>query len=121
MIDALISSLLDLRITKHTELGNNDSIKISPPTENSSRRMSKREKNAQAQHKYASVILYFDIVLNISLTCSSATDVAPHSDPFTMNFSKLKKAHHDRVMPELKEEDLEESFVRGMSFLLVLS
>ena len=33
-----------------------------------------------------------------------------------MNFSKLKKAHRDRVMPELKEEDLEESFVRGMSF-----
>ncbi|KAG6845182.1 hypothetical protein H0H87_012739 [Tephrocybe sp. NHM501043] len=30
-----------------------------------------------------------------------------------MNFSKLKKAHRERVLPELKEEDLEESFVRG--------
>jgi len=30
-----------------------------------------------------------------------------------MNFSELKKAHKQRVIPELKEEDLEESFVRG--------
>ena len=28
-------------------------------------------------------------------------------------YSQLKKAHKDRVVPELKEEDLEESFVRG--------
>lgn len=89
--------------------------------ENSSRGMSKRERSAQVQHKYASMILHFDIVLNISLTCSSATGVALHSDPFTMNFSKLKKAHRDRVLPELKEEDLEESFVRGMPLLLALS
>lgn len=28
-------------------------------------------------------------------------------------FSQLKKAHKGRIIPELKEEDLEESFVRG--------
>jgi hypothetical protein len=31
-----------------------------------------------------------------------------------MNYSALKKAHKLRVIPELREEDLEESFVRGM-------
>lgn len=30
-----------------------------------------------------------------------------------MNYSQLKKAHRHRVIPELKEDDLEESFVRG--------
>lgn len=30
-----------------------------------------------------------------------------------MNFNALKRAHTQRVVPELKEEDLEESFVRG--------
>ena len=28
-------------------------------------------------------------------------------------YSQLKKAHKERVLPELKEDDLEESFVRG--------
>ena len=56
----LDSSLQDLRITKHTELGNNDSIK-SPPMEIASRRMSKREKNAPTQHKYSSTILYLTL------------------------------------------------------------
>ena len=28
-------------------------------------------------------------------------------------YSQLKKAHKERVVPELKEEDLEEKFVRG--------
>lgn len=30
-----------------------------------------------------------------------------------MNFSVLKKAHKERVIPALREEDLEETFVRG--------
>ena len=35
-------------------------------------------------------------------------------------YSQLKKAHKERVIPELKEEDLEELFVRGAgSFVLV--
>lgn len=33
------------------------------------------------------------------------------------NFSALKKAHKQREIPELREEDLEESFVRGESHL----
>lgn len=30
-----------------------------------------------------------------------------------MNYSVLKNAHKERVIPELREEDLEETFVRG--------
>ncbi|KAG6919958.1 hypothetical protein DXG01_013307 [Tephrocybe rancida] len=90
-----------LRITKDTELGSNESIKNPPPVERSSRSMRKREKS-QEHH-------------------TSVADVAPHNDTFSsfsqshlsLNFSKLKKAHRERVLPELKEEDLEESFVRG--------
>lgn len=34
-------------------------------------------------------------------------------------YSALKKAHKDRVIPELREEDLEETFVRGMAINLL--
>ncbi|KAG2020782.1 peptide chain release factor 1 [Coprinopsis cinerea AmutBmut pab1-1] len=39
----------------------------------------------------------------------------PSSPPSTkrMSYSALKRAHTQRIVPELKEEDLEESFVRG--------
>jgi len=30
-----------------------------------------------------------------------------------LNYSALKKAHQKRVVPELREEDIEEAFVRG--------
>ncbi|KAG6874080.1 hypothetical protein C0995_006937 [Termitomyces sp. Mi166 len=91
-----------LRLTKHTELGSNETIKNPPPMELSDRSMRKQEKASQARH-------------------TSVTDVAPHNDSFaffspshlSMNFSQLKKAHKERVLPELKEEDLEETFVRG--------
>ncbi|KAF8061565.1 hypothetical protein FPV67DRAFT_1509434 [Lyophyllum atratum] len=95
-----------LRLTKDTELGSNDSIKDPPPIERSNRSMRKREKaSVGAPH----------------LTSSSVTDVAPHNDSFasfssshlSMNYSQLKKVHKQRVLPDLKEEDLEESFVRG--------
>ena len=39
--------------------------------------------------------------------------LAPQAPP--RYYSALKKAHKDRVIPELREEDLEEAFVRGMS------
>ena len=32
-----------------------------------------------------------------------------------LNYSALKRVHKTRIIPELREEDLEESFVRGMS------
>ncbi|KAG6885989.1 hypothetical protein C0993_006105 [Termitomyces sp. T159_Od127] len=94
-----------LRLTKDTELGSNDTIKDPPPMERSNRSLRKQGKAAQGHH-------------------TSVTDVAPHNDSFaffspshlSMNFSQLKKARKERVVPELKEEDLEENFVRGTSF-----
>ncbi|KAG6831196.1 hypothetical protein H0H92_012336 [Tricholoma furcatifolium] len=91
-----------LRITKDTELGSNETIKNPPPLQRSSRGARRAEKTSQEHH-------------------TSVADVAPHNDSFasfspshlSMNFSQLKKAHRARVVPELKEEDLEESFVRG--------
>lgn len=46
------------------------------------------------------------------LTCSIEPAVQ-HSTNAPRNFSALKKAHRERKVPELREEDLEESFVRG--------
>ena len=50
------------------------------------------------------------------MTSSEQTPTVGANEP-TPNvprfYSQLKKAHKERVVPELKEEDLEESFVRG--------
>lgn len=43
----------------------------------------------------------------------STSSAAPSHPARHMNFNALKRAHTQRVIPELKEEDLEESFVRG--------
>jgi hypothetical protein len=51
----------------------------------------------------------------------SLSDVVPLDTSSTppRYYSALKKAHKDRVIPELREEDLEETFVRGMAFNLL--
>ncbi|KIJ68944.1 hypothetical protein HYDPIDRAFT_105481 [Hydnomerulius pinastri MD-312] len=79
----------NLRITKDTELGDNESIKSPPPV--SSRRARKLEKDG----------------------ATLADNVAPPDKAVPRNFSALKRAHKQRQVPELREEDLEESFVRG--------
>ncbi|KAK0483454.1 RF-1 domain-containing protein [Armillaria novae-zelandiae] len=79
-----------LKITKDTELGSNDSIK-SPPME-TDRQARRREK----EHNHPDAAL-LDNVTRVP----------------RMNFSVLKKAHKERVIPALREEDLEETFVRG--------
>ena len=49
----------------------------------------------------------------------TSSEENPQSDTSVSNtsipryYSQLKKAHKERVVPELKEEDLEETFVRG--------
>ncbi|TFK42986.1 RF-1 domain-containing protein [Crucibulum laeve] len=87
-----------VRITKDTELGDNDSIKAPQPIEvPSNRRMRKREKGAQQTPT--------DVALPDSTPSSpSSTPIPP------MYYSALKKASKKRVIPELKEDDLEESF-----------
>ena len=36
----------------------------------------------------------------------------------SLNYSQLKRAAKERVIPELKEDDLEEKFVRGTFYYL---
>ncbi|KAF9501012.1 hypothetical protein BDN71DRAFT_1439943 [Pleurotus eryngii] len=79
-------SLWKLRMTRDTELGSNDSIKNLGPIPSS--RSSRRQK-----------------------CCSEDADKPPVND--IRFYSALKRAHRDRVVPDLREEDLEESFVRG--------
>ncbi|KAG2078009.1 hypothetical protein BDR04DRAFT_1124602 [Suillus decipiens] len=78
-----------LQFTKDTELGENESIKNPPPMP-SSRQARKLEKGEQ-----------------------STDSAAQHSANTPRNFSALRRAHKDREIPELREEDIEESFVRG--------
>jgi len=52
----------------------------------------------------------------LMLVTSSSEDSASNTianDNTPRYYSQLKKAHHQRKIPELREEDLEESFVRG--------
>ncbi|KAG2157405.1 RF-1 domain-containing protein [Suillus clintonianus] len=79
----------NLRFTKDTELGENESIK-NPPPMSSSRRARKLEKGEQ-----------------------SIEPAAQHSVNMPQHFSALKRAHKERKIPELREGDIEESFVRG--------
>ncbi|KAI6103546.1 hypothetical protein F5141DRAFT_1131246 [Pisolithus sp. B1] len=79
-----------LRFTKDTELGDNSTIKNPPPLQ-SGRRTRKDGKG--------------DTVI---------TEPAAPPEPSPLrNYSALKKAHKQRKIPELREDDLEESFVRG--------
>ncbi|KAI0811164.1 RF-1 domain-containing protein [Irpex lacteus] len=86
-----------LNITKDTELGDNDSIKNPPPVE--SRRGSRAQTNTCVQYEPN----------NDGTTPSSST--APPAVP--RFYSQLTKAAKNRTVPEIREEDLEESFVRG--------
>ncbi|KAI9056889.1 hypothetical protein FKP32DRAFT_1748031 [Trametes sanguinea] len=77
--------LWELEIREETELGSNETIK-----------QAKKGANQQTGRP--------------SQADPSDSEAKP-SVP--RNFSQLKKAHKARVVPELKEEDLEETFVRG--------
>ncbi|KAJ7172634.1 RF-1 domain-containing protein [Mycena filopes] len=80
----------NLRITKDTEMGSNDSIK-NPTVVETSRRARKKEKEVQ----------------------TSSETLAPAHDSRTKPprfYSSLKVAHKNRIVPELREDDLEEAF-----------
>ncbi|EAU88237.1 hypothetical protein CC1G_03909 [Coprinopsis cinerea okayama7 len=83
------TDIYHVNIREETELGDNESIKSPPPIPP---RRSKREASNAAP-----------------------AEEHPSSPPSTkrMSYSALKRAHTQRIVPELKEEDLEESFVRG--------
>ncbi|KAI0329834.1 hypothetical protein GY45DRAFT_1252005 [Cubamyces sp. BRFM 1775] len=87
----------ELNIREDTELGSNETIKQAKGKTSSNRR--------NGQTKVLSII-----------TSAEEPPQADTDDPkakVPRYFSQLKKAHKGRVVPELKEEDLEETFVRG--------
>ncbi|EMD34462.1 hypothetical protein CERSUDRAFT_117318, partial [Gelatoporia subvermispora B] len=86
--DAAAEQRWQLRITEETELGDNDTVKTA--STESSRSARKRS--------------------NLSGTGCCQSD---GKSAVPRNFSQLKKAHQQRQIPELREEDIEETFVRG--------
>ncbi|KAF8810145.1 hypothetical protein BYT27DRAFT_6504095 [Phlegmacium glaucopus] len=95
--------LYRIHLRDETELGDNNSIKNPAPIE-SSRSMRRKERGERQKN------------IQISLSDAAPLDTIPSpSSPQTppRYYSALKKAHKTRVIPELREEDLEEAFVRG--------
>ncbi|KAF8968368.1 RF-1 domain-containing protein [Flammula alnicola] len=90
-----------IRFTKDTELGDNDSVKNPPPVESS--RSVRRKGKEQPHNSWLGAVQ--------AEARQAPTSLTPAAPP--RNFPSLKKAHKERVIPELREEDLEESFVRG--------
>ncbi|KAI0781346.1 RF-1 domain-containing protein [Trametes elegans] len=78
--------LWELNIRKDTELGSNESIK---------------QAKTQSRRRDGQV------------NAEEAPQPGPSQSKVPRFYSQLKKAHQQRVVPELKEDDLEESFVRG--------
>ncbi|KAI5124497.1 hypothetical protein M0805_003024 [Coniferiporia weirii] len=150
-----------LRITEHTELGSNESIKTSP-SPSQLRKSGRRQQccsSAASAHIYSSLMVYIcvlqysafystsslselrvketrmqpesELVVEERRECPEGldptqfvSDVPPNGlppdtssllqdHPRKLNFSALKRAHQSREKPELNENDLEESFVRG--------
>ncbi|PPR00051.1 hypothetical protein CVT24_009007 [Panaeolus cyanescens] len=91
--------LYRIRMTKDTELGDNESIKNPPPIEPTNR----RRRKSQISHYVVDAAQASDVE-------STTTPLSPLN---TANFSALKKAHRNRDVPILREEDLEERFEVG--------
>ncbi|TBU46984.1 RF-1 domain-containing protein [Dichomitus squalens] len=89
--------LWELNITEHTELGSNETIKQAKAAMSNSGRRTDGPM----------------LLLMTSLDQSSSAASTESRPSVPRYYSQLKKAHKERVLPELKEEDLEESFVRG--------
>jgi hypothetical protein len=115
--DIYKSLLLELRLREETELGDNNSIKNPAPIE-SSRSLRRKERQ-----KYVDLCSTPGVEKNIQFSLSDVVPLDISSAPQTppRYYSALKKAHKDRIIPELREEDLEEAFVRGMVFNLLNS
>ncbi|KAJ3508745.1 hypothetical protein NLJ89_g5580 [Agrocybe chaxingu] len=93
------SELYRIRLTKDTELGDNESIKNPPPVESS---RSQRRRAGQAHNSSTDAVQPND-----------ETSLPPPIPAPPRFFSALKKAHKERILPEIREDDIEESFVRG--------
>ena len=68
----------------------------------------------------ATLVVATQVYTRLTPSCPTDAVRARHPAALThssLHFSALKKAHRQRVIPELREEDLEESFVRGTGHL----
>lgn len=76
---------------------------------------------AYSEIEYTKLASNQEPVSTTSHTCSSELSSVSLSSvpksPRRMNFSVLKRAHRERALIELNENDIEESFVRGMLIL----
>ncbi|EPQ58405.1 hypothetical protein GLOTRDRAFT_126896 [Gloeophyllum trabeum ATCC 11539] len=88
------SEVWRVRLTEYSELGDNETMlgKPEPPDHVFSDRKARKCSEASS---------------------STSADSGSSGPSQTLYYSQLKKAHRQRVVPELKEADLEESFVRG--------
>ncbi|KAL4253979.1 Mitochondrial zinc maintenance protein 1, mitochondrial [Abortiporus biennis] len=80
-----------LNITEHTELGDNETIKNPPPVQSSRSARKRTPSTSEPVH----------------------TENPIHNSNIPRYYSQLKKVAKERKIPELREDDLEESFVRG--------
>lgn len=119
-----------LRITKDTELGSNDTIKNPKPIPSQSKRGRTNSESYVAHEIRTSmfVTLIFSCtdqhavleedpspdLLTTDIVATSS-EAGRGSEKFRLNFSQLKRAHAQRVLPTVREEDLKEKFVRGAS------
>ncbi|KAJ3521912.1 hypothetical protein NMY22_g12112 [Coprinellus aureogranulatus] len=92
-----------------TELGDNDTVKNPAPVESS----------RSARKRYASLPSLRPF-LNPNPSESDAAQQPKSTSKRPMFYSALKRAHKERVVPELREEDLEEQFVRGACLLSLI-
>ncbi|TDL27589.1 hypothetical protein BD410DRAFT_825206 [Rickenella mellea] len=104
-----------LRINEHTELGSNETIKqascgLPKADDANNRRARKRDAKRLKEGETAAI----HAVSDIPLSSSSIVDAESNDTTLPRNYSALKRAHKERKLPTLREEDLEESFVRGM-------
>ncbi|PVG02827.1 hypothetical protein CPB86DRAFT_547671 [Serendipita vermifera] len=90
----------NLRITKDTELGSNETIKNPAPMERPSKARRRAKESGQSQ-------------CCSSLPSEPSTSPESSSSLKSLNYSSLKKASQQRQIPVLEEEDLEETFVKG--------
>ncbi|KAI0253873.1 RF-1 domain-containing protein [Lactifluus subvellereus] len=83
-----------IRITEHTELGDNDTIKNPENMVEMPRRQRKKEKE-------------------VAFMGSDPRSDGVSSPAVPRFYSQMKRAHKERVIPVIDETDLEETFVRG--------
>lgn len=102
----LLTLSAGVHMRPETELGDNDTVKKAAPVESS----------RSARKRYAP-IPFLRHCWNSNPSEADAAQQPKAGSEVPVFYSALKRAHKERVVPELREEDLEEQFVRGVYLL----